>query len=329
MLGSHQLHTPEDSQGSNYTPEDNSQIREMIKRDTTIKRPASSKFVDDDDGLSSRKKKSLHHLTTEFVKLVKMQPDGSIDVVSASQSLGVEKRRIYDITNALIGANLLRKKGKSVYCWIGNELLSSLSPESQALYNEENTLIAESQALDLVYNQLNSQIDSIKKDKKLIKYAYITKSQLMQTFTNKNQTIFALMGTPGTDVQTSCDINDDGSKSYELYLCSTQGPLEAYLVHYVDTSVEGETTVSNENTIHNVLNTTPNTMSTLSTIPSHHIMEDPLLNSFFPPPPSQTPTAARGLSQDMYDTQPNDYPNSLLTLDKVDSQLFTLITFSI
>lgn len=32
--------------------------------------------------------------------------------------LGVEKRRIYDITNALIGANVLQKQGKSSYKWM-------------------------------------------------------------------------------------------------------------------------------------------------------------------------------------------------------------------
>lgn len=36
----------------------------------------------------------------------------------AAGMLGVEKRRIYDITNALIGANVLQKQGKSSYHWM-------------------------------------------------------------------------------------------------------------------------------------------------------------------------------------------------------------------
>ena len=36
----------------------------------------------------------------------------------AAGIFGVEKRHIYDITNALMGANVLQKQGKSHYKWM-------------------------------------------------------------------------------------------------------------------------------------------------------------------------------------------------------------------
>ena len=46
------------------------------------------------------------------------QDNETIDVLRAAALLGVEKRRIYDITNALMGANVLKKEGKSHYKWM-------------------------------------------------------------------------------------------------------------------------------------------------------------------------------------------------------------------
>lgn len=46
------------------------------------------------------------------------QENETIDVLQAAGLLGVEKRRIYDITNALMGANVLQKQGKSHYKWV-------------------------------------------------------------------------------------------------------------------------------------------------------------------------------------------------------------------
>lgn len=53
-----------------------------------------------------------------MVLTAQSQPDETIDVLYAADQLKVEKRRIYDITNALIGANVLQKQGKSSYKWM-------------------------------------------------------------------------------------------------------------------------------------------------------------------------------------------------------------------
>lgn len=49
---------------------------------------------------------SLGLLTKKFVKLLQSSPQGVVDLNVASESLDVQKRRIYDITNVLEGKKL-------------------------------------------------------------------------------------------------------------------------------------------------------------------------------------------------------------------------------
>lgn len=75
----------------------------------------------------SRKKKSLGVLAETFCRQFATQPPSTeiiIDVL-ASQ-LGVERRRIYDVVNILEAVQLVRKKGKSTYCWMGSEHLPQM-----------------------------------------------------------------------------------------------------------------------------------------------------------------------------------------------------------
>ena len=44
---------------------------------------------------------SLGLLTKKFVSLFHTDPTGTVDLNKASEGLGVQKRRIYDITNVL------------------------------------------------------------------------------------------------------------------------------------------------------------------------------------------------------------------------------------
>ena len=44
----------------------------------------------------------------------------SIDLNTAAASLGVQKRRIYDITNVLEGVGVVEKRSKNVIAWRGN-----------------------------------------------------------------------------------------------------------------------------------------------------------------------------------------------------------------
>lgn len=66
---------------------------------------------------SSRFDSSLGQLTKKFVHILRSSPGSRIDLNTAARELGVQKRRIYDITNVLEGIGLLQKEGKNHVAW--------------------------------------------------------------------------------------------------------------------------------------------------------------------------------------------------------------------
>ena len=60
---------------------------------------------------------TLTALTEKFQALLLCSPDGALDLNSAAVSLGVAKRRLYDVTSVMEGIGLLAKKGKSSVVW--------------------------------------------------------------------------------------------------------------------------------------------------------------------------------------------------------------------
>jgi transcription factor E2F3 len=56
-------------------------------------------------------------LTKKFVTLIEQADEGTIDLNRAAESLQVQKRRIYDITNVLEGIGLIEKKSKNNIQW--------------------------------------------------------------------------------------------------------------------------------------------------------------------------------------------------------------------
>ncbi|KDO58259.1 hypothetical protein CISIN_1g0127782mg, partial [Citrus sinensis] len=60
---------------------------------------------------------SLGLLTKKFINLIKHAEDGILDLNKAADTLEVQKRRIYDITNVLEGIGLIEKKLKNRIQW--------------------------------------------------------------------------------------------------------------------------------------------------------------------------------------------------------------------
>lgn len=62
---------------------------------------------------SCRYDSSLSLLTRKFIDMLNSAPDGSLDLNHAVEALGVQKRRIYDITNVLEGIGIISKTCKN------------------------------------------------------------------------------------------------------------------------------------------------------------------------------------------------------------------------
>ena len=84
--------------------------------------------------------------------------------------LGVEKRRIYDITNALIGASVLQKLGKSSYKWMswllsvlmysGGQVGTNTEDESTAFSNQRDDLEKECAELDRLIRDFSAYLEN-------------------------------------------------------------------------------------------------------------------------------------------------------------------------
>jgi len=79
---------------------------------------------------SSRYDSSLGLLTKKFVALLRESSTNALDLNMAASELGVQKRRIYDITNVLEGICLIEKTNKNQVSWNEN-------PPSTFLVNNE------------------------------------------------------------------------------------------------------------------------------------------------------------------------------------------------
>ena len=66
---------------------------------------------------STRYDSSLGLITKKFTNLIHSSSTGALDLNEAAVTLGVQKRRIYDITNVLEGIGLVEKRSKNVIAW--------------------------------------------------------------------------------------------------------------------------------------------------------------------------------------------------------------------
>lgn len=96
--------------------------------------PGSSMGVGTPSSLGqSRYDSSLGLLTKKFVHILRGSPGKSLDLNRAAQELGVQKRRIYDITNVLEGIGLIQKEGKNHVAWNSNPSVDlSRAPEVES-----------------------------------------------------------------------------------------------------------------------------------------------------------------------------------------------------
>lgn len=117
----------------------------------------------------SRFDSSLGQLTKKFVHILRSSPGSRIDLNRAAKELGVQKRRIYDITNVLEGIGLIQKEGKNHVAWNDDpEVDLSRAPEPtegseaavsriEGLRKEVADVNAENAALDRFLDLLTQQ----------------------------------------------------------------------------------------------------------------------------------------------------------------------------
>ncbi|NWS07648.1 E2F6 factor, partial [Motacilla alba] len=198
---------------------------QLVKKTVDIKRP--------------RFDASLVLLTRKFMALLRKAPDGVLDLNEVATTLGVRKRRVYDITNVLDGIDLIQKRSKNHIQWIGNSLdqLIGKAPEQQNLKDELSDLSAMEEALDELIKDCAHQIFELTDDKENAKYpfssciilthgfAYVTYQDIRSIQAFQEQIVIAIKAPEETKLEIPVPKDDH----IEVHVKSTKGPIDVYL----------------------------------------------------------------------------------------------------
>uniref|UniRef100_A0A8C9J9P8 E2F transcription factor 2 n=1 Tax=Panthera tigris altaica TaxID=74533 RepID=A0A8C9J9P8_PANTA len=173
-------------------------------------------------GEKTRYDTSLGLLTKKFIYLLSESKDGVLDLNWAAEVLDVQKRRIYDITNVLEGIQLIRKKAKNNIQWVGRGMFEDPTRpgKRQQLGQELKELMSTEQALDQLIQTCSLNFKHLTEDKANKRYPDI---RAVGSF--KEQTVIVVKAPP----QTRLEVPDRSEENLQIYLKSTQGPIEVYL----------------------------------------------------------------------------------------------------
>ncbi|XP_035944939.1 transcription factor E2F2 isoform X4 [Halichoerus grypus] len=178
-------------------------------------------------GEKTRYDTSLGLLTKKFIYLLSESKDGVLDLNWAAEVLDVQKRRIYDITNVLEGIQLIRKKAKNNIQWVGRGMFEDPTRpgKQQQLGQELKELMSTEQALDQLIQSCSLNFKHLTEDKANKRLAYVTYQDIRAVGNFKEQTVIAVKAPP----QTRLEVPDRSEENLQIYLKSTQGPIEVYL----------------------------------------------------------------------------------------------------
>ncbi|NXF37829.1 E2F6 factor, partial [Nyctibius bracteatus] len=185
----------------------------------------------------SRFDASLVYFTRKFMDLVRTAPDGVLDLNEVATTLGVRKRRVYDITNVLDGIHLIRKRSKNLIQWVGSDRdqVVGKAPEQQSLEDEISDLSAMEEALDELINDCAHKLFELTDDKENAKYpfnscitlthAYVTYQDICSIRAFQEQIVIAIKAPEETKLEIPVPKEDH----IEVHVKSTKGPIDVYL----------------------------------------------------------------------------------------------------
>lgn len=169
---------------------------------------------------------SLGLLTKKFVDLLAQSSDGVLDLNLAAETLQVQKRRLYDITNVLEGIHLIKKKSKNNIQWMGCSLLEveGAMSQRQRLTAEVSALGEEEQRLEQLIQRCSLDMRHMSELPGNQKYAYVTYQDIKQLGKLKDQTVIVVKAPTDTKLEVA-----DPDESLSIHLTSTKGPIEVLL----------------------------------------------------------------------------------------------------
>ncbi|KAL0417559.1 UNVERIFIED_CONTAM: Transcription factor E2FB [Sesamum radiatum] len=175
-------------------------------------------------------KANIGLLTKKFINLIKHAEDGILDLNKAADTLEVQKRRIYDITNVLEGIGLIEKKLKNRIQWKGVDVLKPGEDDDSlsALQEEIENLNMEEHRLD-----------------ECIRWLFVTEEDIKNLPCFQNETLIAIKAPHGTTLEVPEPIEsvDYPQRRFSIVLRSTMGPIDVYLISQFEEIKEAQPNV--------------------------------------------------------------------------------------
>ncbi|MCO5594926.1 hypothetical protein L7F22_048961 [Adiantum nelumboides] len=197
---------------------------------------------------SCRYDNSLGLLTKKFINLIKEAEDGVLDLNKAADMLGVQKRRIYDITNVLEGVGLIEKKLKNRIQWKGLDGAGSSDVINEVGYlkAEIESLLLQERSLDNCIRETREQLRLLSEDENNKQWLYVTEEDIKSLQCFQNQTLIAIKAPHGTtlEVPDPDEAVEYPQRRYQILLQSATGPIDVYLVSQFEEKFEEMNTVA-------------------------------------------------------------------------------------
>ena len=199
--------------------------------------PPSSSAAGETKKGGRRGDSSLGVLTQRFVQLVQQESvDGVVDLNQAAQTLGVQKRRIYDITNVLEGIGLISKKSKNTVLWKENEEQRGRGPtivsQAAAMASEIATLKTEAEEIDRELAQDQQTMVEMLQDPRNTLDAWLTHDDIRSLPFMVGRKVMMVKAPTGSTLQVpdSSAAGDAGSQKFLMRVSSAGGPVEYVVV---------------------------------------------------------------------------------------------------
>ncbi|KAA3466870.1 transcription factor E2FA-like isoform X1 [Gossypium australe] len=147
---------------------------------------------------SCRYDSSLGFLTKKFINLIKHAEDGILDLNKAAETLEVQKRRIYDITNVLEGIGLIEKKLKNKIRWKGvDDSRPEADGDVSVLQAEIENLTMKEHTLDDQIREMQERLRDLSENENNQRWLFVTEEDI------KGLPCFQAVQTH----QMDCDVN--------------------------------------------------------------------------------------------------------------------------
>ncbi|XP_047065126.1 transcription factor E2FB-like [Lolium rigidum] len=189
---------------------------------------------------SCRYDNSLGLLTKKFIHLLRIAEDGNLDLNKAAETLKVQKRRIYDITNVLEGIDLIEKGPRNMIRWKGFGMLlpKEMERRTSALKKEIESSYKEDCRLDEEILEVQEKMHALKVDKDKKKLLHLSKKDICKIPHFQGSTLIAINAPHGTCVEVPdpnadmdiCKDLESQEKHYQVLLRSSMGPIDCYLI---------------------------------------------------------------------------------------------------